>query len=107
MVHMLSNHGHSMWLELLRRHNESLQGRVAAIVFDCAPGAENSVQPSHVVNGIVFTIRMALAKHGLAGRVKLAGKARLEATAQCVSHPSPCESHDCAGPPPTRVSAAD
>ena len=83
VVHVLSNHGHSMWIELLKRHGDALQSRLAALIFDCAPASVNHVEPLHMVNAAVYTIRMGLTVHGLAGIVGQ-GRKRLEAISECL-----------------------
>ena len=39
VVHAMSNSGHMLWMDLLKYHLAEVQGRLAAVVFDCGPAA--------------------------------------------------------------------
>jgi len=85
LVHMLSNNGYALWVDLLQSQRAAFADRLAGQIFECG-ACQVSDMPDESVEAVLLqTIRAGALHHGLIAPLRnAAAQARLQATASAL-----------------------
>jgi hypothetical protein len=81
LVHILSNNGHALWVDLLQSQRAAFADRLAGLIFECGACKVSDMQDDSIEAVLLQTIRAGALHHGLTASLRNAdAQGRLQAT---------------------------